>query len=234
MLRLTGVSKRYGERQVLRRVTLNARPGTVLLLAGPNGAGKSTLLHIMAGLLRPDEGMVECRTRAGAIGYLGHNSLIYPDLTALENLAFWCALHGKSTDERLLLTWLSRLGLAAFADEKAAIFSRGMTQRLSLARLFLLEPELILLDEPGTGLDAASAASLRSELSAAKERGAALIWVTHNLAEDLSLADEIAVLRDGQSETKSRESFDLNAYNRELAERASAGGHASRIEGGAA
>ncbi len=217
MLRLAGVCKRYGERQVLQNVTLEARPGAITLLAGPNGAGKSTLLHIMAGLLRPDKGTVDCDAVPGAVGYLGHGSLIYPDLTALENLEFWCALHRVPGDEAALLAWLSRMGLAAFADEKAAVFSRGMIQRLSLARLFLLQPSLILLDEPGTGLDAASNDLLRAELAAARGRGAALVWVTHHLDEDLPLADEVVVLRNGRSETRARDAFDPSAYRNSLA-----------------
>lgn len=217
MLRLAGVCKRYGERDVLRDVTLAAPPGTITLLAGPNGAGKSTLLHIMAGLLRPDAGTVECSAPPGAVGYLGHSSLIYPDLTALENLEFWCALHAVPATETHLMAELSRFGLAAFADEKAGIFSRGMTQRLSLARLFLLRPALILLDEPGTGLDAASLACLRAELAAAKNRGAALIWVTHTIADDLDAADAVVMLRRGQARTCPREAFDLAAYRLEIA-----------------
>ena len=118
-----------------------------------------------------------------------------------------------------------REGLAAFADEKAAVFSRGMMQRLSLARLFLLEPVLILLDEPGTGLDAASAALVRAELAAAGARGAALVWVTHSLAEDLPLADEVVVLRGGLGETHAKDAFDLAAYQRDMAECAQRAGN---------
>ncbi len=215
MLRLDGVCKHYGERDVLRGVTLAARPGSVTLLAGPNGAGKSTLLHIMAGLLRPDAGTVAHAAPPGGVGYLGHSSLIYPGLTALENLEFWCRLHGVPSDEDILMMRLARMGLAAFADEKAGVFSRGMTQRLSLARLFLLRPVLVLLDEPGTGLDAASLACLRAELAASKDNGAALVWVTHGLADDLEAADQIVLLQDGRARVFTKDAFDLAAWRQE-------------------
>lgn len=186
MLRLENVNKSYNGRRVLRDLTLEAAPGTLTLVGGPNGAGKTTLLHIMARLVAPDSGTV---TGEAATGYLGHETLLYPGLTALENLTFWVSLHGGKTDETLLLDTLARVDLASRSDDPAGSFSRGMAQRLSLARLLLLSPSLVLLDEPLTGLDRASVPAVRAELHTLREAGAALVWVTHAPTEELPRAD---------------------------------------------
>ena len=193
MLRLEGVGKRYGARTVLRDVTLALPASSVTLLAGANGSGKSTLLRIIAGLCRASSGTITHALPPGAIGYLGHQTLIYPEFSALENLRFWAALHRLAVTDNALLDVLERMDLGPFAHQAARTFSRGMAQRLSLARLFLLSPSLILLDEPGTGLDDASQALLRREIACARERGAALVWVTHSPEQDTAFAD--AVLR---------------------------------------
>lgn len=191
MLRLAGINKTYNGRLILNNVSLHIAPGTLTLVTGSNGAGKSTLLHIMAGLLRPDSGTVESTTPAGKTGFLGHETLLYPNLTALENLAFWSTLHKKDTDETALLATLDRMNLAPFADGMAGGFSRGMAQRLSLARLLLLSPSLVLLDEPLTGLDADSATLVKTELLRLRENGASLVWVTHSPEQDGETADGI-------------------------------------------
>lgn len=195
MLRLDSVCKRFAGRPVLEDVSFAALPGSMTVIAGANGAGKSTLLHIAAGLLRPDKGEVTTTARPGGIGYLGHETLLYPQLTALENLQFWNALHGMGASETTLLNALERMDLAPHADEAASAFSRGMAQRLSLARLLLLEPELVLLDEPLTGLDTASVRRVRDELLDLKQNGAALVWVTHDLQSDLVDADAALLLK---------------------------------------
>ncbi len=194
MLRLREVGKRYGPRTVLRDVSLALSPGSVTLLAGANGSGKSTLLRIAAGLARPSSGVVECAPPPGSTGYLGHQTLLYPGLSALENLRFWARLHGMRVADGPLLDCLERMELRPFALDAARGFSRGMAQRLSLARLFLLSPSLILLDEPGTGLDSASQSLLHREIRAARERGAAILWVTHTPDEDRVHADAVALL----------------------------------------
>ena len=132
LLKLAGIGKLFGARAVLRNISFEVHPGTVTLLVGANGAGKTTLLKIMAGLARP------------------------PGLTALENLAFWSGMHGNPTDKATLSEALARVELAPFAEERAGTFSRGMAQRLNLARILLQSPPLLLLDEPGTGLDVRS------------------------------------------------------------------------------
>lgn len=199
VLRLRRVCRFYGERPVLKNIDLGLVPGEVLLVVGPNGAGKSTLLRILAGLLPPSEGEVDSRLAPGETGYLGHRTLIYPKLTARDNLTFWQAMHGLPRDPAAVSAVLARVGLARFADEEAGVFSRGMSQRLSLARVFLTGPRLLLLDEPASGLDPASAAMLRREIRAAAEAGAAVAWVSHNVLADLPACDRVLCLRDSRA-----------------------------------
>ncbi len=195
LLELAGVAKFYGPKLVFRDVSLRVRPGEVWIVAGENGAGKSTLLRIMAGLARADAGLVTHGVEPGGIGLLGHETFVYPHLSALDNLRFWAGLHGRAADDAALQAALARVGLSAAAGEKAGRFSRGMAQRLSLARVLLLAPALLLLDEPGTGLDARSRAMLEAEIAAARERGAGLVWVSHHLTHDLSRADKVLYLK---------------------------------------
>ena len=171
MLKLTGVGKLFGSRVVLRNVSLETQPGTVSLLVGANGAGKTTLLKIMAGLARPSAGTVERHCDPGELGYLGHATFIYPGLSALENLAFWSRLH--------------RLG----ADR-----SRVMAQRLNLARILLQSPRILLLDEPGTGLDGRSLNLLHREIAQARTDGASVVWISHDLNGDAAHADRILAI----------------------------------------
>ena len=194
LLHLEAVSKGYGSRTILHAVSCILLPGTLTLVAGPNGSGKSTLLRVMAGLSRPDSGTVAFDGSSGGMAYLGHETLLYPHLTALENLAFWAALHGMPTDDEALLDTLDRMRLAAFADERAGSFSRGMAQRLSLARALSLCPSCLLLDEPLTGMDAASAKLVRETVPQLKEQGTALVWVTHDPHTDGAMADAVLTL----------------------------------------
>ena len=212
LLALDKVTRFYGPRLIFKDVSLSVRPGTVTLLAGANGAGKSTLLRIMAGLIRPSAGSVVWGQRppdrdaasvkggtgpdgdAPVLGYLGHQTFLYPDLNALENLRFWSALHQRSFPEQALMDALERVELGSFAEEKARGFSRGMAQRLNLARVFLLRPDILLLDEPGTGLDTRSTGILHREIADARAAGAGIVWITHSLADDLVRADLVAVL----------------------------------------
>ena len=203
LLELEKVSRFYGPRLVFKDVSMAVRSGTVTLLAGANGAGKSTLLKIMAGLLRPSAGKVvrgrksEGSGKSGGVpllGYLGHQTFLYPDLSAVENLRFWTAMQDLRLPERAYADILDRIELGPFAEEKAGSFSRGMAQRLNLARVFLPKPDVLLLDEPGTGLDTRSTAILHREIAGARAEGAGIVWITHNLSDDLRRADTAAVL----------------------------------------
>ena len=194
LLRLSEITCRFAERTVLRGVNLTVNEGEVLLLGGGNGAGKSTLLRIMAGLLRPQAGRVDRVCEAEAIAYLGHATFLYTGLSALENLDFWQQSQGCGLTRSELEALLERVGLAAFADEAAGGFSRGMAQRLNLARVLAQRPRLLLLDEPGTGLDTEARALLQREITAARDRGAGVVWVSHDLAGDRRLADRLVLL----------------------------------------
>ncbi len=194
LLTLTGVGRFFGEKPVLKKIDCAVSPGETLLIVGVNGAGKSTLLSLMAGLSRPSAGRVETSLSPGEIGFLGHKTFLYPELTARENLCFWAGAYGRTLSREAGDAALERVGLLRAADERAGVFSRGMSQRLNLARVFLQRPRLLLLDEPGSGLDARSADMLRREIRAAGEGGAGVVLVSHDLAADLSLADTILFL----------------------------------------
>jgi heme exporter protein A len=196
VLELDCVSRFYGHNLVFKDISCAFAGGGITLLLGHNGAGKSTLLRIMAGLTRPSSGTARFTAPSPKIGYLAHSTFIYPALTALENLRFWHQAHclDKSHD---LFKALERVNLTARAHDRAGTFSRGMAQRLNLARILLLEPDILLLDEPGAGLDTASQALLRKEMLDARIRGACIILVSHNIAHDAPLADRILLLEKG-------------------------------------
>ena len=198
LLELRGIAKFFDHRCLFKSVDLAVARGTVHLLTGANGAGKSTLMRLMAGLLRPSAGVCECHTAEGRVAYLGHATFIYPGLTALENLAFWREAQGLRLAEAELMALLERVGLERHAHERAGIFSRGMAQRLSLARALLVDPELLLLDEPGAGLDSRAAAMLREEIAHARQRGAGVVWISHDVAADAPLADRVLILEQGR------------------------------------
>ena len=188
LLNLEKVSRSYGDRLIFKDVDFCLQPGEVVLLLGRNGAGKSTLMQVMAGLLSPGAGAVTHRPEA-RVGRIGHQGCIYSRLSALENLHFWSALNKRPISDADALNALKAVELTAFAEEPAASFSRGMAQRLDLARVFLLEPDILLLDEPATGLDTRSTAMLHEAVAAAKARGAGVVWITHTPEADLRHAD---------------------------------------------
>lgn len=197
LLRIKGAAKFFGAKLIFRDVNCEVSPGEVLLVAGPNGAGKTTLLKIMAGLAPPTAGRVDCTAAPERTAYLGHATFIYPALTALQNLAFWARMYGLPADREQLMAMLERVGLSRVAEERAGSFSRGMAQRLNLARVFLVNPALLFLDEPGTGLDVASLALLRREIVGLREKGTAVVWISHHVHEDRLLADTILALGNG-------------------------------------
>jgi len=191
LLCLRSVSHFFGSRLIFKGVSCCLEPASIMLVAGPNGAGKSTLLKIMAGLIAPRGGSVERRVPDRAMAFMGHQTFVYPALSALGNLEFWNSVYGRGLDDAAMLGLLDRVGLKGFALESAGTFSRGMAQRLSLARVLLVEPELLFLDEPSTGLDTASQALLHNELEAARARGAGIVWISHDLDRDLGRADTV-------------------------------------------
>lgn len=188
------LTKLFNTKLVFKDVSLQLARGEVLVVIGPNGAGKSTLLKILCGLAEPTSGNVVCRVPDDRVGYIGHSTFIYPRLSAVDNLRFWSRMYSLSAGEDTILALLNRVGLDRVAYEQAGIFSRGMAQRLSLARVLLIEPQLIFLDEPSTGLDVRSQALLMREIAAARKRGAGLVWVSHDVERDIGRADKALVL----------------------------------------
>ena len=212
-----GVSRRFGHRLVLREVSIEVSGGDFLMLVGHNGAGKTTLIRVLAGLLKPTKGTVH---HTGAIGMVAHNSMLYDALTARENLAFYGRLYGKG-DPALIQGLLEKIGLAPHGDRRVATFSRGMVQRLSIARALLPDPEVLLLDEPLTGLDEAAAVIVRDVLIDLKARNRAVVVVTHQLAEVVDLASSVGFMVDGRlaglEAVAGRDAMSVMARYRELA-----------------
>jgi heme exporter protein A len=201
------VSRHYGRRRAVSRVSFVASRGTIVGLLGPNGAGKSTLLAMLATLLRPSAGSIRYGALETAdaspnlrarIGVLGHDLFLYPELTARENLAFFAALYGSRDAHGAAQAALERAGLADRGDDPVTEFSRGMRQRVALERALIHEPRLLLLDEPFTGLDEASASALVARLRGLRESGAVIVLATHDLDVAEGLLDEAVFLRDGR------------------------------------
>ena len=194
LLELRGVAKAFGPRLLFRRIDVALMPGTLSLLAGATGAGKSTLMRIMAGLTRPDAGTVMRRVSDDKLGYMAHATFLYPGLDAEENLMFWARAAGLDQPAERTKKALETVGLSRHAHERAGIFSRGMAQRLNLARLLLAEPSLILLDEPATGLDVSSRRMLMDLMLQERDKGSAVLWISHNTDDDARHADRILTL----------------------------------------
>ena len=204
------VGRHYGRRRALTDISFTARASDIVGLLGSNGAGKSTLLAILGTLLVASTGRVEyghvtvadggpgLRSR---IGMLGHDLFLYPELTARENLVFFGRLYGLEDVEARVATALDRAGLTARGDDQVSSYSRGMRQRVALERALLHGPRLLLLDEPFTGLDQASAAALVGRLRDEQARGVITILATHDLDVVDGLLSDVVFLHGGRRTT---------------------------------
>jgi ABC-type multidrug transport system ATPase subunit len=179
MIRARKLEKRYGDKRVLRGVDLHVRDGDFAVVTGPNGSGKTTLLRVVAGLLAPTRGELEVAVDRGAIGFLSHEPLVYRELTPIENLQLFGRLYRIPERGERIGMLLERFGLWDVRHDRAGTFSRGMLQRLALCRALLHDPELLLLDEPFTALDADGAALLERELAELRE-GRTFLVATHD------------------------------------------------------
>ena len=200
-----GVWKFYGDFPALRDITFRVEPGACLALLGRNGAGKTTLLRILAGLLRPARGAISIfggdarrRETRRRIGVLGHGIAIYDELSAFENLRLFGQLYGLPDPRRSAMEWLERTGLDRVKDGLVREFSRGMRQRLAVARAFLHDPGVLLLDEPFTALDDRAIAILQTLLRQALADGRTIVTSTHQLREALELATHVALINRGR------------------------------------
>jgi heme ABC exporter ATP-binding subunit CcmA len=181
------LGKRYGEKRVLRGIDLELPRGGFLVVTGPNGAGKTTLLRICAGLAQPTQGTIERDVSRGQVGFLGHDPLVYRELTALENLELYGRLYRVAERRERIGMLLERFGLWDARHDRIASYSRGMTQRLALCRVLLHEPDLFVFDEPYSALDEAGAELLDAQL--AELRGEkTLVLATHDPARVEPLA----------------------------------------------
>jgi heme exporter protein A len=212
---LEGVERRYGERLALEGVSVQVAPGQTLAVLGANGAGKTTLLRILATLLRPHGGSARVlgadlpregwRVR-GRVGYLGHDPLLYRELTGRQNLRYHARLHGVGFER--VEEQLTAVGMQARAASPVRELSRGMLQRLAVARATLHDPELLLLDEPRAGLDPAAAESL--EPLVGRPSGRTRVLVTHDVEGGLAESDLALGLRGGRA-AFARASAELDA-----------------------
>ncbi len=201
-LHATGLERRFGPARVLRGVELTVGSGQLHLVAGPNGAGKTTLLRILAGLMRPTAGVVRVfgstlhgdPALRGRIGLLSHQSLLYDDLTPEENLVFAAKLYRLEAPARRAAEALAAVGLKDRMHDPVRRLSRGMVQRVAIARALLHRPQVLLLDEPFTGLDAPSVQRVLTALETQLGSGCAMVLVSHSLHEAWPLATRVSVL----------------------------------------
>jgi heme exporter protein A len=205
-LRAAGLCKSVDARTILRDIDLEIRAGEFVAILGANGAGKSTLLKILATLTPASAGELhlfgrratgDCRGQRARIGLIGHQSMLYRDLTARENLEFFGRLYGIASPARRADRLLELMGLADRADDPVRSLSRGMVQRVAIARALVHDPELVLADEPFDGLDAPSAAATEQLLTRLHETGKTIVLVNHDIAQSLRVARRVVVLRRG-------------------------------------
>ena len=205
MIEVRALAKYFGRFSALRGLHLTVREGEFIALFGRNGAGKTTFLRILAGLSRPSSGDIRIhssrvltqREARGSMGYLSHNTALYADLTALENLRFFAQLMDLPSGDADLLGRIERVGLAGREREPVRNYSRGMQQRLAIARAFLHDPAILLLDEPFTGLDQYGTDFLKGYLADAHARGKTCLMAIHDAPLGYELADRLVVIEKG-------------------------------------
>ncbi len=207
MIEIHSLSKSFGLKPVLCGIDLSVTPGEFVALLGPNGAGKTTLLRIVATLSRPNTGEVKVgglglATHAYAVrqllGVVSHQPLLYGELTAEENLRFFARMYGLRAAEARISAVLDQVGLERRRRDLVRTFSHGMQQRLAIARATLHQPQVILFDEPHTGLDHDAATMLDDVLRSVAAASQTVMMITHDLARGLALSDRVAILRKGK------------------------------------
>lgn len=206
-IQMQRLTKAFGHQAALRGVDLSVAEGEFLTLFGPNGAGKTTLMRIVASLTRPTAGTVRVRgedlgkaatSLRRHIGLISHNPLLYGDLTPDENLRFFARMYDLPEAGARIDAVLEQVGLVARRRDPVRTFSRGMVQRLTIARAILHDPAIMLLDEPYTGLDLQAADMLRSVLQELAASNRTVILTTHNLEHGLEMCDRAAILNRGR------------------------------------
>ncbi len=207
MIVVKNLTKSFGTHYALRGINLEIPTGTFLSIFGPNGAGKTTFIRILSTLSRPSTGEIyfddkNLRDHAESfrqrIGVIGHSTFLYDELTAFENLQFYAKLYSLPDARKRIQQALEEVGLLARADDFVRTFSRGMQQRLSIARAMLHQPDILLLDEPFTGLDQHASSMLKHWLAELKSEKRTILLVTHDLTHGLELADQVAIFVRGK------------------------------------
>jgi heme exporter protein A len=235
----SAVTKHFGRRAAVAGVDLSLLAGGTLALFGPNGAGKTTLLRLLAGVLKPTSGAVridgvDARARAevrARIGLISHHSMLYAALTPLENVEFSARLYGVAHARQAALDALAAMQIGEHARVPARTLSRGLLQRVSIARAIVHRPAVLLLDEPYSGLDAGGAAALTRLLQELSAGGTTMVIVTHNVMEGLALATHAAIMVDGRfvrSEERTGAGFDVDRYATAYREMMGLGGGGGR------
>lgn len=207
VLEVSGIARRFGDRWALRGVSLRVERGETVALLGHNGSGKTTLLRILSTILRPTRGsgeifgydlVAEASSIRGNIGVLGHSPGLYSDLTAAENLQFALRMSGREAGQDAVREVLERVDLDREADERVRGFSAGMQRRVALARLLLLRPRLVLLDEPYSSFDAAGIEIVNDYLREHRDQGGAAVVATHDLDRGRGVLDRVVELAAGK------------------------------------
>jgi heme exporter protein A len=220
-LQIQGLKKSYTLKPILRGIDLNIYQGERMALLGANGAGKTTLLRILAGLSKPGAGNIcingldivhDAQSVRHLIGFVAHQPYLYDELTAMENLLFFGRMYAVKQVHERAAELLNRVGLARRAQERVSTLSRGQVQRLSLARALLHSPQLLLLDEPDTGLDEEGNELLANVLHEHTEHGGTTLFTTHNLEHALNWSNRVAMLHAGRVVyTRETEGLELDA-----------------------
>lgn len=221
------VSKIFDRQRAVYDVDLTVRSGEVLALLGPNGAGKTTLLGLLSSLSRPTRGEVawlcgdaplSVRSVRAQLAWVAHETFTYDELTGFENLELYARLHGCHRPRSEARAWLERVSLAEAGSRLAGTYSRGMRQRLALARALIGSPRALLLDEPFSGLDGPSTAHVYDLIRSALTSGSAIVLVTHDLSQAADLADRFRILRAGQVAAAIDHALDAETLRRRMAE----------------
>jgi len=196
MITASNIKKKFGEHQVLSDVTFDIAEGEIFGLLGPSGAGKTTIINILTNQIKEDSGTKEVKAHSHEIGIMLDIGGLYSHLTCIENLNLYSTIYGLPKGRSMEI--LETVGLAAAAKKPVEKLSRGMTQRLALARAILYEPKLLFLDEPTSALDPATSKGICALLQKLSEKGATIFLTTHNMDEALKLCDNIALLHGGK------------------------------------
>ncbi|WP_413308902.1 ABC transporter ATP-binding protein [Bacillus sp. 1P10SD] len=207
MIDIKKLTKQADNKLILRGIDLSIKKGETVAILGPNGAGKSTLLKVLATLIKPTSGLVKINGLdlkkdhieiKKVLGYLPHSSLLYDHYSPLENLVFFGNIYGVKNVEEKAIQLVKEVGLSFFLNEPVKNFSRGMIQRIAIARAIVHDPEVLLLDEPHTGLDQGAITILNNVILSMKDQGATTLMVTHDFKQAAEICDRIIIIKNGK------------------------------------